>query len=254
MTAQNARRAVDEQCPGPAGAWGGDAGSPPVLLGRSSPPQRGVYIIGDLEDSAAHQHRHRKKKRGGRRDGAALATAAADAPSAILASSSGESSGSESEAEGLESDTEAESDAESDAEVPAGAALLASSAPPQLAGIAAAAAGAEPPPPLAFSRDAAERLWREQHLGIAGSAQGQQAVTALALDLMLLSVLSSGNDYLPAIQVGRLLRRRRVLASGCWGGGRSVGPGVPWSAVWHAAATWMHTAHPTPAFLCTHTD
>jgi hypothetical protein len=69
-------------------------------------------------------------------------------------------------------------------------------------------------PLIAFSRDAAEQLWREQHLvGQGSSSNGsrgaQQEVTALALDLMLLATMCSGNDYLPAVQGMQLSNKHR---------------------------------------------
>lgn len=127
------------------------------------------------------------------------------AAAALSSSSSSESESSESEAEEGVGDSEPESDVEG---TPLVQAPLLGSAPVPLAAVIAAAPPPLPPP-LAFSRDAAERLWREQHLvgGSEGGEEGQEDVTGLALDLLLLSVMCSGNDYLPAIQVGVLLRQ-----------------------------------------------
>ena len=85
-----------------------------------------------------------------------------------------------------------------------------------VAAAAPAAAKAFLPPPLpllptppvlmAFSRDAAEALWRHEHLGVGA---GQRDVTGLALDLMLLSLIASGNDYLPAVQGLQLSNKYR---------------------------------------------
>lgn len=81
---------------------------------------------------------------------------------------------------------------------------------------------------VVFSRDAAEQLWLEQHLSGGGGSNGGQAdpeqqreVTTLALDLLLLALMCSGDDYLPAVQVRR--------------SGRTALP-----SVWAAASSWLH--------------
>jgi hypothetical protein len=81
---------------------------------------------------------------------------------------------------------------------------------------------------VVFSRDAAEQLWLEQHLSGGGESNGGQAdpeqqreVTTLALDLLLLALMCSGDDYLPAVQVRR--------------SGRTALP-----SVWAAASSWLH--------------
>ncbi|KAL4857574.1 5'-3' exoribonuclease 2 [Chlorella vulgaris] len=69
---------------------------------------------------------------------------------------------------------------------------------------------------VVFSRDAAEQLWLEQHLSGGGGSNGGQAdpeqqreVTTLALDLLLLALMCSGDDYLPAVQGAQLSNKNR---------------------------------------------
>lgn len=214
-------------------------GGSPTRACPRYPLQPGVYILNDLMDGDSRRHadsrRHHRRRhrlpRGG--DGAAAAAAtAADAASAAAAAAeafvatpaSGLSDGESEEDEGsgsssdIDADSsESDSEAEQDGAAPAGDEALPPGLRvrklPTLASAAAAVsdeAAAPQPPLVAFSRDAAERLWREQHL--AAPWDGPEEVTGLALDLMLLSTMCSGNDYLPAIQVRGAHQRRLHLA------------------------------------------
>lgn len=168
-------------------------------------PQKGVYILPDLPDDGQHRHRrhHHPRSRDGSRWQPAPGFKRA-AGAAALAGSSLDSVGGSVDTSSSETETDSDlSGPESEGEEEG------ASAAEEAAAALAAAAAAEPPPPppaLVFSRDAAERLWREQHLG--GGGQGRE-VTGLALDLMLLAVMCSGDDYLPAIQGMQLSNKHR---------------------------------------------
>ncbi|EFN50853.1 hypothetical protein CHLNCDRAFT_141768 [Chlorella variabilis] len=167
--------------------------------------QKGVYILPDLPDDGQHRHRrhHHPRSRDGSRWQPAPGFKRA-AGAAALAGSSLDSVGGSVDTSSSETETDSDlSGPESEGEEEG------ASAAEEAAAALAAAAAAEPPPPppaLVFSRDAAERLWREQHLG--GGGQGRE-VTGLALDLMLLAVMCSGDDYLPAIQGMQLSNKHR---------------------------------------------
>lgn len=203
-----------------------EAGARPL---HPAPPQPGVYILNDLMDGDSRRpHRRRPRRPADDAAAAAAAAAAADAAAAVAAAAllaapaaefsdeEGESSGSDTEVESDESDSEpekGEAAAVGDNGLPPGARVRKLPALAAVAAAAAAQAEASQPPLVAFSRDAAERLWRGQHL--AGGGGGPEEVTGLALDLMLLATMCSGNDYLPAIQVG-------VAAGGAWAGVRQL--------------------------------
>eukprot|EP00887_Chlorella_sp_A99_P007336 scaffold2.g7336.t1 len=83
-----------------------------------------------------------------------------------------------------------------------------------------------PPALRAFSRDAVEAAWREQHLGPDASPQD---ATNLALDLALLSIMSSGNDYLPAVHGLTLSNKYRP---GVWDLYLSMRESKDWRGQW----------------------
>ena len=211
---------------------------PGVLLPAcSAAVQQGVYIVGDLFEDRRHKrpHHHRRQQAQPaeqlaeqqqqqqqqqqqlQQEAAALAASLLEAAGSADTESDTES-GSDSEDESEESESEPE---EPQLVVPLSpdAQPAAWTVPPPLA-----AEHAPPPPLMAFSQDALAALWREQHLSpppeqAAGGSSGgkggrgrgrrhrpgreQAEVTSLALDLMLLSVMANGDDYLPAIQVWR---------------------------------------------------
>ena len=168
--------------------------------------QRGIYILGDEPSSTSHNRRRQRGSSTQHPPGASSRGAAAEGPALPLASvaasaaSRRATSSSSSESSGSESDAD-----DGSAEL---AAVLAAAETEDVSEEEDQAAL------IAFSRDAAEQLWREQHLvgegaSSSGSSRAEQEVTALALDLMLLATMCSGNDYLPAVQGMQLSNKHR---------------------------------------------